>query len=186
MKLLMIRHGKPTYKNVDDLNLVSYLSELTDEGIAQAELVARDERLQDADIIIASPFTRALQTAAIISRVTQIPIRIEPAFHELLLDTTHADTVRDEYTRPAYREFISKNGIRDENTKYRWEELTHVVERSYKAMQKYLEYSKVIVVAHSVLIRTFGYCKPDFGYCEIFEREFDKNSKFEGFVGWRG
>ena len=184
MKLLMIRHGEPRYDNVKELNLVSYLGELTPAGVAQAEAVADDERLQDADIIISSPFTRALQTAAIISRKTQIPLIVETAFHEILLDTAHQCTVSEEYTRISYCDFVLNKGIRDTSLEYRWESLEHIVNRAYPAMKKYLNYDKVIVVAHATLIRTFGYQEQGFPYCGIFEREFDENSSFEGFVAW--
>ena len=184
MKLLMVRHGEPCYANVRDLQLVSYLSELTPLGVAQADEVANDERLKDADVIISSPFTRALQTAAIISRKTQIPVTVEPAFHEILLDTGHSLSLIENYTSDSYKEFVKKNGVRDSETEFRWESVEHIVNRAYPAMKKYLHYDKVIVVAHATLIRTFGYATQDFPYCEIFEREFDENSKFESFVAW--
>lgn len=184
MKLLMIRHGEPRYDNVSELDLVSYLGELTPIGVEQAEAVAEDERLKGADIIIASPFTRALQTAAIISRKTQIPLIVEPAFHEIVLDIAHERTLDIEYTRASYKEFVRKQGKRDKNTIYRWESLDHIVERAYSAMKKYLCYDKVIVVAHAALIRAFGHQHQKFSFCEIFEREFDESSEFDEFVAW--
>ena len=184
MKLLMIRHGEPCYANVRDLNLVPYLAELTPRGIAQAEAVAKDERLKDADIIVASPFTRALQTAAIISRETKIPLTVEPAFHEILLDVGHRCSNIPFYAKESYKEFVRNKGVRNKDCLYRWESLEHIVNRAYPAMMKYLEYDKVIVVAHSVLIRAFGYNDADLKNCDIFEREFDVNSKFEDFVAW--
>lgn len=184
MKLVMIRHGEPRYDNVHDLGLVSYLGELTEAGVAQAEAVSNDVRLQDADIIISSPFTRALQTAAIISRKTGIPIEIEPAFHEILLDTTHQRTTGKIYTSSSYKEFVIQKGVRDSTTFHKWESLEHIVERGHTAMKKYLHYNKVIVVAHATFIRTFGYKEQKFPYCGIFERDFDENSEFESFVTW--
>lgn len=184
MKLLMIRHGEPRYDNVRDLGLVSYLGELTPAGVEQAEAVADDERLQDADIIISSPFTRALQTASIISRKTGIPLTVEPAFHEILLDTKHELTTSEIYTRNSYKEFAAQNGIRDDETLYDWESLEQIVNRAYPAMKKYLHYNKVIVVAHATLIRTFGYKEQGFPYCGIFECEFDESSECKGFVTW--
>ena len=184
MKLLMIRHGEPTYENVRDLELVSYLGELTPRGVWQATVVANDERLKGAEVIISSPFTRALQTSAIISRITKIPIIVEPAIHEIILDTKHEFTVDEEYTKESYKEFALKNGVRDSDSIYRWEELLHIANRAFPALKKYLHYNKVIVVAHAALIRTFGYQKQEFPYCEIFEREFDENSQFEGFTAW--
>lgn len=185
MKLLMIRHGEPCYANVKELNLLSYLGELTPLGVAQAEKVAKDDRLKDADIIIASPFTRALQTAAIISRITGIPLTVEPALHEILLDTEHEFTLDEKYVRASDKEFYRKNGKRDCETKYRWEEAQHIAERAYLVIKKYLNCKKVIVVSHATLIRTFGYKERKYPYCGIFEREFDENSEFENFVAWK-
>lgn len=185
MKLLMIRHGEPCYTNVKNLGLVSYLAELTPLGVAQARAVAKDERLQDADIIISSPYTRALQTAAIISQETQIDLIIEPAFHEIVLDMKHQLTLQEKYTKASYKEFIAQHGVKHFNTKYRWETLEHIVNRAYPAMKKYLQYDKVIVVAHAALIRTFGYQEQEFPHCGIFEREFNENSRFENFTAWK-
>lgn len=185
MKLLMIRHGEPCYANVRDLKLVPYLAELTPRGIAQAEEVSKDERLKGAEIIIASPFTRALQTAAIISRETGIPLVVEPALHEILLDTEHRCANIRFYARESYKEFAKNNGVRNQECLYRWEPLERIVKRAYPAMKNYLEYDKVIVVAHSVVIRAFGYDKDDLKFCEIFERDFDENSNFEGFTAWK-
>lgn len=184
MKLLMIRHGEPCYANVRDLNLLPYLAELTPRGIAQAEDVSKDERLKDANIIIASPFTRALQTASIISRETDIPLIVEPAFHEILLDVGHRCSNIHFYAKESYKEFARNNGVRNKDCLYRWETLEHIVNRVYLAMMNYLNYDKVIVVAHSVVIRALGYAGDDLKFCEIFEREFDENSKFEGFTAW--
>ena len=40
MHILFIRHGEPSYDKVHDLSLVSYLGELTPDGIQQAKKVA--------------------------------------------------------------------------------------------------------------------------------------------------
>lgn len=47
-----------------------------------------DERLKGADIILASPYTRTLQTAAIISKNTGIPIEVETDLLEWMPDLT--------------------------------------------------------------------------------------------------
>lgn len=188
MKVLLIRHGEPCYKNVTDLNLVSYVAELTPNGIAQAEKVADDERLQDADLIVASPFTRALQTAAIISRKTQIPLVVEPMFHEWLEDTSHLFTLDTKYGRAAYHEFYDNDFERNPDCIYNWEAASHVAQRAFTGMKEYYNagYKKIIVVAHAMFIRTFGYNKQKLPYCNVYEYEFDENSHYEGFTPWRG
>lgn len=70
-KLILIRHGGPDYNFVTERGFKGHgrdLAQLTLEGIQQAKTVAMDKRLQGAQLIISSPYTRALQTAAIISK----------------------------------------------------------------------------------------------------------------------
>lgn len=188
MKVLLIRHGEPNYENVTRLGLVSYLGELTKEGVMQAERVSYDDRLKGAEIIVSSPFTRALQTGAIISKNTGIPLTVEPAFHEWLEDYTHVQTLDNEYSKLAYKEFCQNNFELSPSSNLRFESVSQIVTRAYPAMMKYVEngYSKIIVTTHAMLMRTMGYRMQKLPYCTIFEREFDKNSKFEKFVAWKG
>lgn len=188
MKVLLIRHGEPNYENVTNLNLVSYLAELTPRGVSQAETVADDERLKGAELIVASPFTRALQTASIISTKTQIPLTVEPLFHEWLEDTTHLFSLDPVYGRAAYHEFLDNSYERNSNCVYNWESASHVAERGLSGMKKYYEmgYEKIIVVAHAMFIRTFGYAKQKLPHCHIHEYEFDKTSSYKGITPWKG
>ena len=71
MTIYLMRHGEPTYRDTTALGLPGMgaeLGQLRPEGIRQAEEAAKDPRIQDADLIVASPYPRALQTAAIVSR----------------------------------------------------------------------------------------------------------------------
>ena len=82
---IFIRHGEPRYDEVVQRGFKNQgydLGKLTERGVLQAEKVALDHRLNGADLIISSPYTRALQTAAIISRITQIPLTVENNLHE--------------------------------------------------------------------------------------------------------
>ncbi|MBO5180071.1 MAG: histidine phosphatase family protein [Clostridia bacterium] len=187
MKVLFVRHGEPCYENVRSLNLVSYVADLTPLGVAQAENIADDDRLQDADLIVSSPFTRALQTASIISRKTQIPLAVEPHFHEWLEDTSHIFTLHPTYGNNSYKEFFDNNFERNSNCIYNWEAASHIAERAFPAMRKYYDkgYKKIIVVAHAMFMRTFGYDKQELPYCHVFEYEFDENSHYTGFTPWR-
>ena len=187
MKILFIRHGEPNYENVTRLGLVSYLGELTKEGVTQAEKVSHDDRLKGAELIVSSPFTRALQTGAIISKNTGIPLTVEPAFHEWLADCAHTQTLDNEYSKLAYKEFCENNFELAPSSNLRFESVNQIVARAYPAMMKYLEmgYSKIIVTTHAMLMRTMGYQKQKIPYCTIFERDFDENSKFERFVAWK-
>lgn len=188
MKVLFIRHGEPNYENVSNHNLVSYLGELTSDGARQAERVAVQPELYEAEIILASPFTRALQTAAIISRTKRLPIYVEPGLHEWLSDKSHQRTLNTDYGICSYREFVEHNGVRDDSCKYNWESAEEIAARAYPVLEKYraLGYSKIIVVAHAMLIRTFGYAEQEFPYCGIYPMEFTKDTQYNGFVPWNG
>ncbi|MFD2875730.1 histidine phosphatase family protein [Paenibacillus rhizoplanae] len=64
----LIRHGEPQWVINEQYKLKGHgrdLVPLTASGVNQVFLAARDERLRDADLIVSSPYTRALQTAAI-------------------------------------------------------------------------------------------------------------------------
>ena len=85
LKLIMIRHAEPDYSLCDKHNFIGHgrdLAPLSQKGIEQAEETAKDKRLIDAELIISSPYTRALQTAAIISRTTGIKLVVEVDIRE--------------------------------------------------------------------------------------------------------
>lgn len=188
MHVLFIRHGEPTYENVYNYSLVAYLGELTTGGIIKAEKVALNPDVRAAQLIVSSPFTRALQTAAIISRETSIPIAVEPGLHEWLADKTHQLTLDSEYVKNSYHEFVEHDGVHDESCIYNWESAEEIATRAYPVLEKYrkLGYKKIIVVAHAMLIRTFGYKEQQMPFCNIYPRNFEEDTKYEGFVPWNG
>ena len=188
MEVLFIRHGEPNYEKLESYSLPSYLASLSFEGTSQAELLASDHELKNAGVIVSSPYTRALQTAAIISRKTGIGIVVEPGLHEWFEDTTHTRTMNPYYGKLAYHEFLEHNGVHNSTCEYDWESAEDVAKRAFDVLQRYynLGFEKIIVVAHAMLIRTFGYSKQKFPYCSIYRYTFDDNSKYEGFVPWNG
>jgi len=85
--LFFIRHGqredfehplwRETAANPDD-------TPLSQTGFAQAEEVGRALADKGIDVILCSPFLRALQTAVPLARMTGLPILVEPGFCEWL------------------------------------------------------------------------------------------------------
>lgn len=78
--LYFVRHGQPDYNGLSARNFFGYgrdFAPLGPAGVEQAERAAADPRLQTAELIVASPYTRALQTAQIISRHTGLPVQEE-------------------------------------------------------------------------------------------------------------
>lgn len=90
----LIRHGEPDYDAVAKLGFYGFgrsFAPLSENGLKQVEETAKDSRLLDADLIICSPYTRALKTAAIISRKTNKEIVVEPELHEWIVDKTDCE-----------------------------------------------------------------------------------------------
>ena len=175
-KFIFIRHGEPRYDEVVARGFKNQgydLGKLTERGESQAAKVALDKRLEGATLILASPYTRALQTAAIISRITQIPLTVENDLHEWLPDTTFS--ARDDLEF-AYPEFIQSRGIRTPNSRFHWEAMDVIQKRSRDVIKQYLNHEKVIVVCHGIVMTSFTHIDDVIEHCGI--REFDLDESF--------
>ena len=70
MKIIFIRHGECDKSGADERGFIGLgrdLAPLTAAGVAQAQAAAESPLLQGCQLILSSPYTRALQTAAIIA-----------------------------------------------------------------------------------------------------------------------
>lgn len=182
-KLILVRHGEPDYSFVTERGFKGHgrdLGQLTAAGIEQARKVAKDSRLDGADLIVASPYTRALQTAAIISKERNLDISIELDMHEWLPDLTF-NFASDNEAIAAGRECISCKGTYEDDDKKNWEKLSVVADRAFKSMKKYLNYNKIIVVTHGVVMRQFKF-NSHIPYCGIVEVDFHEEYKWCGWV----
>jgi broad specificity phosphatase PhoE len=151
---ILIRHGEPRYDEIQSRGYkgMGYeLGRLTDLGIKQAEERALDERLVKSQIIISSPYTRALQTAAIISRSTGIILVVENDLHEWMPDLTHHYTYDP---HEAFLEYIENRGIVSQSSKFSFEPFDHLQKRVSAVLDRYQDYDKVIVVCHGIVIST--------------------------------
>ena len=113
MKIVFIRHGEPDYTPCWERGFIGHgkdLACLTPEGIKQAEEVSKNSILDGSELIIASPYTRALQTAAIISKNTQLNISVEINLHEFLPDKTFQYKGKEE-SDLLHRDFCDCRGI---------------------------------------------------------------------------
>ncbi len=91
MKIIFIRHGEPDKTEVDKRGFIGQgrdMAHLTELGVKQAEMVSLNPLLKGGQVIVSSPYTRALQTAAIISKNTGLDIKVEVDIHEFIPDKT--------------------------------------------------------------------------------------------------
>ena len=100
-KFILVRHGEPTYAEVRELGFKGHgfaLAPLTNEGIREVEKTAENEIFENSDILISSPYTRAMQTASIIGNKYNLRVNVEVLLHEWIPDLTHNYNTVEEFT----------------------------------------------------------------------------------------
>lgn len=175
-KLLLIRHGEPDYSHCDERGYIGHgrdLAPLTEAGVLQAENTAKDERLTGASIILASPYTRALQTAAIISKQTGLDIKVEMDLHEWMPDTTFQYSTFSECLE-LNKDFDRHKGVYPEGETRKWESVETLRNRVRAVLNQYVHYDQVIVVCHGMVIRTLKY-QENIAPGELIELEYAIN-----------
>lgn len=153
--IYLIRHGKPDYSQLEAHGFFGFgraFAPLSPEGIRQVELTAKDPRLLQARLIVSSPYTRALQTAQIISRETGLPVTVDLDLHEWMPDQTNRLASGEESAALA-REFSRFRGVYPQGQTMRWETLTHMRVRMRRAANRYTDDTPVIFVGHGMAFR---------------------------------
>ena len=154
MKVIFVRHGDANYSKCDERKFIGLgleLAPLSDLGISQINKSKKDIRLKDADIIISSPFTRALQSALIISNETNVELKIEMDLHEWLPDLSFSYKSSKEGYK-YYHEFMECMGVKPTNRDVKWESFENVKKRVFNVLKKYKSFDKIIVVCHGVVM----------------------------------
>ncbi len=152
----LVRHGKTDYSERNKKIYQGFgvnLSPLSLKGIKQVQDASKDVRLRDADIILSSPYTRAVQTAAILSKELQLNIVIETDLHEWLANKNYIYE-DDEIAEENYREFVEFNGMYPANCDMNWEDMSLMRERIIPVFEKYKSHQKVIVACHGMFIQS--------------------------------
>ena len=173
-KIYLIRHGQPDYSPCTQRGYIGQgrdLGPLTEAGKAQAEATAHDRRLQHLKLIVSSPYTRALQTAAIISRVTGTPLTIEVDLHEWVPDITYQ--VRYDADADALcGDFNRCRGVYPAGETRRWETLESVRTRMRAVADKYADMEGIAFVSHCMALRTLIGGPRYLDYAEIAELDY--------------
>lgn len=143
---------------------------LSPVGISQIQRAAKDDRLKGAELIISSPFGRAMHSAAILSKELQLNLCVETRLHEWRADRTLHWIPDFSEADASYREMNSSRGIPSPEQKYNWETADDIRRRVLPVLEKYSKYRKVIVVTHGTLMQLFlGVDHPDNGGICLFQ-----------------
>ena len=143
---------------------------LSEKGIEQMHETAKDSRLQDAELIITSPFGRTMHSAAILSKDINIEMRVETDLHEWLADGSSYEYVSNEEAEEAYRSLIENQGHHPKEAQCRWESVEQMKERVMNVLDKYKNYNAVIVVCHGTVMQY------------VLEIEHPENGQIEEFI----
>ncbi len=171
-----VRHGKTDYSEKDTKiyqGMGVNLAKLSEKGIAQIKEAAKDERLANAELILCSPYTRAVHSAAILSKELGVELAIETDLHEWLANKNYI-YVEDDIAEQAYREYESNQGsyLAEEKD---WEDAEAIKKRVFPVLEKYISHQKIIVVCHGMMIQAItGSEHPECGEIVVFDWETKK------------
>lgn len=183
MQVIFIRHGEPDYSHVTQRGFVGHgldMAQLSAYGAEQALAAAQDERLEGAELVLSSPYTRALQTAAIISRRRDIELKVETDLHEWLPDLSHAFASYEAKTK-LFELFAENKGTCPAESPARYEEYQSLFDRVHACLQGYQAHRKIAVVSHALVIAAFCYpAQTPWG--GIVEANFTNDLKWRGWV----
>ncbi len=185
MKIVFIRHGEPDKTEVDKKGFIGQgrdMAPLTELGIKQADEVSFNPLLKGCQVIVASPYTRALQTAAIISKNTGLDIKVEIDIHEFIPDKTF-QVKGEEENKILHKDFMCCFGEYPEGEVRKWETITEIINRTKPVFNKYVDlgYERIIVVAHGGVIRRYTGVGL-IAHCEVCEVEYSKDFTCYGWV----
>ena len=108
----LIRHGSTDYSQRNTKIYQGFgvnLAPLSAKGAEEIRQTAKDSRLAGTSLILSSPYTRALQTAAILSKELQAEIVVETDLHEWMANKNYIYET-DKIAENSYHEFAAMGG----------------------------------------------------------------------------
>ncbi|CAM2812653.1 MULTISPECIES: histidine phosphatase family protein [Vibrio] len=166
MEIVFVRHGVPDYRLSDERKMTQLEKDyapITRECIPFIKSQSELPIFLGADIIISSPYTRALQTAEIINRQHRLELFVEHDLREWVADMSGGYIELEERDR-RWQEYRSslKSGRENHNAEY--ETAHNLKSRVISVLDRYQDFKKVIIVAHfNVLESLLGYQEEGIG-----------------------
>ena len=155
--IYFVRHAEPNYNNHDDLT-----RELSAKGMKDRALVTDFLADRQVDVVLSSPYKRAVDTVAHFASLQDLPITTIHDFRERKVDSSWIDDF-DAFTRNQWADFNYK--LTDGET------LAEVQKRNIAALQEVIEHHRgktVVIGSHGTALSTIvNYFAPQFGIAEF-------------------
>ena len=153
-QIVFVRHAQPDWPFADARELrgaARDLVGLTALGVSQSEAIAVNAHLEGAELILSSPYTRALQTAAIISRFRDLHLSVEYDLREWVPDETgECDSFAA--IRALAEDFRLHAGEYPDGETRVWETRSSLRARVQGVLSRFAAHRKVVVVSHEMAI----------------------------------
>jgi len=156
MKIFLIRHGEG--ENTEEAWQTPQTA-LSEKGIKQAMSLAGLSRFKVMDELLSSDWTRAQQTAEIVGREINKPIKILKEIHEKeqsskIYGLSRTDPLAEQYAKDLVKHASDYNYKWDPEEES-WAELVNrVINFKIYLIENYLE-NNIAVFSHDMFIRTF-------------------------------
>ena len=160
MEIVFIRHGQPDYRLADQRQMSQLEKDyapLAREHIPFIAQQAKDPIFDGAQVMISSPYTRALQTAELLNRQLQLDLWVEHDVREWCADLAggYIDLQERDRRWHQYRAHLQA-GTQPSNVDY--EDAASLKARTLAVLSRYRDADKLVLVAHfNVLESLIGY-----------------------------
>ena len=181
MEVVVMRHGERNDQPCYERGFIGQgleLAPLSENGVKQAEEAAYNPLIDGCSVIISSPYTRCMQTAAIVSRIRNLPLKVEVDLHEWIPDLTFQNKKGEAQLYGS--DFALNQGKYPEGETRKWESIDMMEKRLLCVLNKYKDQNKIMIVTHGMLmhqIKPYGHIP----YCFVDSFIYDENFRCAGF-----
>ena len=153
--------------------MAASLAPLTELGRLQIETIASDYRLEEAEAILCSSYARALESAALLSRKLNKPLHVEYDLHEWLPQKDPLADISAGLMARASEGLTQEMDAQVTLDEAPWESLSEVRNRVVKVLERYQQFSSLVVVSHAMVISSLLGEKRAVEHAEIVPFELD-------------
>ena len=154
--IYFVRHGETVLTPTRKFSGTGALDpELMQDGLDQAELVAKEAVKFGAEVLIASPLNRTRQTAEAIARTTGLEIIFDEAWFELSFGSWDGKSIEEvkEQEPDAYQAWLNSTAYAPGGGES-WDQATVRIEEALEKLVAEYPGKKIIVVTHNGVIKT--------------------------------